>query len=339
MQRIGCGEAIGCGNEMEPELVKDREALAKCVRGVYMLRQHVVVCGLPQDLESFLIPFRQSLPGDSPNAQNSAHLQDGPSSDPSRQGQRLVPVLFLWDGALTTDNLRLLKSQPEVYLARIPPLSPTSLRMANVEEAFKIVFLADLRSAATTEPELVDGGVILAHGFIRSAFPKMAASCVCEIIESDNISFLHKQGEGEGGGGFEAGDCMSGRDPALLPAYLQGIIYSSSVCTKALSQSFYDPNCLPIVSALLSAHISNTSSLANVGHLRLLQAPVPPALQNKTYGLVLEKMLRQKDALPLGLYRLHDNAQFRFTMTNPNFQTVVRSDDRIFYLLRVARKS
>jgi hypothetical protein len=48
MQRIGFGEAIGCGNEMEPELVKDREALAKCVRGVYMLRQHVVVCGLPQ---------------------------------------------------------------------------------------------------------------------------------------------------------------------------------------------------------------------------------------------------------------------------------------------------
>jgi hypothetical protein len=113
------------------------------------------------------------------------------------------------------------------------------------------------------------------------------------------------------------------------------------MCTSTLAQSFYNRHVLPLVSALLSTKVTNFEGSCSVGEVQLLQAEIPKDLQNKPYQHLLETFLRPHegslDLLPLGLYRRHDGAgdgDCYYTFTNPAPNTVVHSEDRVFYLMR-----
>ena len=82
------------------------------------------------------------------------------------------------------------RAQPEAFLLRVPPLSPSSLVMANPAEAMRIVFLTDYRLASQAEePELIDSGVIFAQRFIRQRYPA-AARKYCACIGAGRLALL-----------------------------------------------------------------------------------------------------------------------------------------------------
>ena len=63
------------------------------------------------------------------------------------------------------------------------------------------------------------------------------------------------------------------------PVFSEGTVFSSSLCTNTLAQSFYNKNVLPIVSALLSTSLTNFKGKCSVGEVQLLQADIPTELQ------------------------------------------------------------
>ena len=126
------------------------------------MQNHVIVCGMPLQLSAFLEPFKPGM--------------FGPEQLGAEAGcDRTVPVLFLWDGDISREQLDAFKAHPLAYLLRVPPLNPSSLVKANPEQAMRMVFLVDHRSASQeSEPELVDSGVIFAQRFIRQRYPSAA---------------------------------------------------------------------------------------------------------------------------------------------------------------------
>lgn len=59
------------------------------------MRDHVIVCGLPQRLHDFLQPFKMGM----------KHLKGNDEADDTLG---LVSVLFLWDGPVSAEQLRVL---------------------------------------------------------------------------------------------------------------------------------------------------------------------------------------------------------------------------------------
>jgi len=141
-------------------------------------------------------------------------------------------------------------------------------------------------------------------------------------------------------------DSSSAGGSALIsmePVFSEGAVFSSSLCTNTLAQSFYNRDVLPLIGALLSTRLTNFQGRDSVGEVQLLQAEIPEELQNKPYKDLFEAFLcprphmEELDMLPLGLYRRHDGMgeNYWYTFTNPSPDTVVRSEDYVFYLTRV----
>ena len=59
------------------------------------MRDHVIVCGMPQRLHDFLEPFKMGM----------KHFKSGEEPD---EVFGVVPVLFLWDGPVSPEQLRVL---------------------------------------------------------------------------------------------------------------------------------------------------------------------------------------------------------------------------------------
>lgn len=280
---------------------------------------------MPQRLHDFLEPFKMGM----------KHFKSGEEPD---EVFGVVPVLFLWDGPVSPEQLRAFQGQPQSYLLQVPPLNPSSLVMSNPGQAMRICFLTDYRLAsAASEPELIDSGVIFAQRFIRQRFPEAARKYVCELVENDNIHYLDDRHS-------EGGSVLISTEPV----FSEGAVFSSSLSTNTLAMSFYNKDVLPLVGALLSTRLTNFKGRSSVGEVQLLQMEVPSYLQNKPYQELFQALMRGRkhtgkgqkrhfgDMLPLGLYRRHDgiNEPYWYAFTNPSPDTVVRSEDRIFYLKR-----
>ena len=135
---------------------------------------------------------------------------------------------------------------------------------------------------------------------------------------------------------FSESSCADGLGViSMEPVFSEGGVFSSSLCTSTLAQSFYNKDVLPILGALLSARLTNFAGRSSVGEVQLIQVEIPQALQvsdsvhglgerllshldncfpsqNKPYQELFEQFMRPTNkaaafgALPLGLYRRHD---------------------------------
>ena len=156
--RPGIGRKINSLKDLKPDFRDSSHGAEKIVN----MQNHVIVCGMPLQLSAFLEPFKPGM--------------FGPEQLGAEAGcDRTVPVLFLWDGDISREQLDAFKAHPSACLLRVPPLNPSSLVKANPEQAMRMVFLVDHRSASQeSEPELVDSGVIFAQRFIRQRYPSAA---------------------------------------------------------------------------------------------------------------------------------------------------------------------
>jgi len=77
-------------------------------------------------------------------------------------------------------------------------------------------------------------------------------------------------------------DSSSAGGSALIsmePVFSEGAVFSSSLCTNTLAQSFYNRDVLPLIGALLSTRLTNFQGRDSVGEVQLLQAEIPEELQ------------------------------------------------------------
>ena len=88
------------------------------------LRDHIIVCGMPQRLNEFLDPIKFSMlmKDKFPSPRSKSECMD--------QYGQVVPTLFLWDGPISPDQLKVSHSfLVEIVGERMSQLdSPTSLR-------------------------------------------------------------------------------------------------------------------------------------------------------------------------------------------------------------------
>ena len=63
------------------------------------------------------------------------------------------------------------------------------------------------------------------------------------------------------------------------PVFSEGGVFSDSLCTNVLAQSFYNKDVLPLIGALLSTRLTNFKGRCSVGEVTLLQSDVPEDLQ------------------------------------------------------------
>ena len=65
----------------------------------------------------------------------------------------------------------------------------------------------------------------------------------------------------------------------MEPVFSEGGVFSSSLSTSTLAQSFYNKDVLPILGALLSTHLTNFTGRASIGEVQLFQEEIPANLQ------------------------------------------------------------
>lgn len=262
-----------------------------------VLRDHVVVCGLPISVKEFV------------EALWKTHKMD----------RKKHEVLFLWDGAMTDDQKLFMKLTPGVWLLEVPPLDPESLKKAAVEDSACVLILTERRGRTWQEPGIIDAGVVFAHRFLttledhhgqetdeqRATLRSLVAKgrVVCEINENANIDLMEQD--------LEDMAQLNDGTPFLRPMFAAGGVYSSSIVAALMVQAFYNPDILPLFGTLISSRIANTS--VSVGGLEsddrrevvLRQLPVPANYCDKEYRELFHDQIENHDQLPLGLYRLN----------------------------------
>mmetsp|Transcript_501 Transcript_501/g.1165 ORF Transcript_501/g.1165 Transcript_501/m.1165 type:complete len:294 (+) Transcript_501:176-1057(+) len=247
------------------------------------LRDHIIICGMPESISDFLAPV----------------------VDRSEQLGSNTLILFIWDGELTEDNHDFLQRCRNARLLAEPPLDPSSFEKANMGWASSVLLLTDTRQfrseVGQLNPELLDAEVIFAYKYIQRKFPEIASRCICEVTENQSVQLI--QDESPTQDIFES--------IYLNRSFAQGRVYSSSLATSILAQSFYSPHILPIISAVLSSQITNVGYDGSMGfggevlpcrQVELIQQPVDLSLKGKLY-LDAFRLYVSHNLLPLGLYR------------------------------------
>lgn len=132
------------------------------------------------------------------------------------------------------------KSTSGVFFLSASPLNPVSIEMANVKDCAYVVMLADTSIEGVTEPGMIDSGVIFAYRYLASHHPSKILKCVMEIVEDENIDYLRDT------------DAIDENRVYTQTLFAQGTIFSRSISTTLLVQSFYNDHMPRIIASLLS---------------------------------------------------------------------------------------
>ena len=102
----------------------------------------------------------------------------------------------------------------------------------------------------------------------------------------------------------EAGSSEGSGAISMEPVFSEGGVFSSSLSTSTLAQSFYNKDVLPILGALLSTHLTNFTGSASVGEVQLFQEEIPANLQVRS---CTEAHARSNEPKPVGHCHLTPN--------------------------------
>ena len=109
------------------------------------------------------------------------------------------------------------------------------------------------------------------------------------------------------------------------PRFAAGFVVTTSVFDSLVCQAFLNPSVLSLLKLMVNK---------DYGGPRIFQLAVPPELTSRTYGEILEYLLRKHDTLAVGLYRAggYLGSFLPYVYTNPPADSKVYQSDRLFVL-------
>jgi len=314
---------------LAPPMIPDSDSPSTSAPRVN-LSKHIVVCGFPPSIREFMSSIRAS--------ETVVHSYTGKAP---RQ-----PVLFVSEQVVGDDMMQeLLDWREALYVLRRPELAHSSLEIANINEAMRVVLLSSAgRGAQERQQQQAGGGgssmsaiiddspVIFAYHFIRKHFPAVLPRTFCDIVENDSEQFLNERDDAVTG--------LVSRPLNLTKMFAEGRLCAASLSTTLMAHGYFNASILPIAGAIISTKITNDSARAweetaaeeALQGAQVVQVEVPEKLQNRNFGYVAETLLLENDALALALYRPAEDGRY-FTFTNPPLKTIVTHRDYLLVLL------
>jgi potassium large conductance calcium-activated channel subfamily M alpha protein 1 len=190
---------------------------------------------------------------------------------------------------------------------------------------------------------LIDADAVFSYQCVKRM--NESASCVVEIVKSQNVGYLDPQAVVQSGGHIEY---------KFTPQFASGALFTSSLLDTLVCQAFYNPKIISVISELFSGveRKNRNELLANIrGDTKtekkgvaaivgstLYQISVPE-LESRTYGSLFRHLCNE-GIIPLGLYRgifSHMNIGPKqnkscYCFTNPSKDTELFSCDKVYVL-------
>jgi potassium large conductance calcium-activated channel subfamily M alpha protein 1 len=239
-----------------------------------------------------------------------------------------------------------------VLVVRGSPLDETDVLRAGIFKAAQVIVLANgikqddaessrVQKAGTTA--LIDADAVFTYQCVRRM--NEAASCVVEIVKSDNVKYLDPEAVMLNGNNVEY---------KFTPQFASGALLTSSLLDTLACQAFYNTKIIKVITQLFSGverkskaelmgvvkgdKVHKAKGVAAMVGSTLYQIPLPD-LTNRTYGYLF-KHLASKGIIPLGIYRgvfshMHMGPKLNnhsYCYTNPAKDTELFSCDKVYVL-------
>lgn len=117
-----------------------------------------------------------------------------------------------------------------------------------------------------------------------------------------------------------------------LPFFAAGYGFSSDVFDSLLCQSFFTPELIRFTEKMLSMHLPSQNLSEKYASSSIRQIDIPGIYVGRVYQELFRFMVRQKQAIPIGLYRRSPDTSFPYVVTSPSRSTLLRKEDRVFIL-------
>lgn len=189
------------------------------------VRNHIIVCGVPSSIRSFIKPLRAKY-------LQAYQLQKvvlimGHSE--SRGGDQIDPKIW---GTIAQFK--------HIYIVNGSPLKQATLMKANVNYADKVVILSKDQTNTDEESmrqDMIDAEVIFVYKAIRMCNKNV--QILTELVSSSNLEFLMPTDR----------KCS---DFIKSPIYAAGEIYSSAIIDTLTCQSYYNQHIVTILQQILN---------------------------------------------------------------------------------------
>ncbi|RUS26314.1 hypothetical protein BC938DRAFT_470928 [Jimgerdemannia flammicorona] len=307
------------------------------------LQDHIVLCdysgSFPRNLDCFIRPLRK------------CHLD------------RFLPVVILCPSRPNQGQWKMLAEFDQVYLIQANPMTREGLNSARIAQARYAVVLTDSTRILKDGEKTEDAPATLVYLNIRALNP--SAHIFVEYIHTENTKLMKAFALGRDLQAFNTPAFMSGSVFTVsmlvfdeddvnsklwfgssFTLFLLVILNSQD---SIICQSYYQPHLVTILQHLLFGapphHLASGKTCPAPSHSHVFQAHVPAAFVGLGYAMLFRYMVRQRRAVPLGLYRttkLNDNEwyteaeseELMYVFTCPPGDTILRENDEVFILCR-----
>ena len=189
------------------------------------VRNHIIVCGVPSSVRSFIKPLRAKYLQE--YQLQKVVLIMGHSE--SRGGDQIDPKIW---GTIAQFK--------DIYIVNGSPLKQATLMKANVNYADKVVILSKDQTSGDEESirqDMIDAEVIFVYKAIRMCNKNV--QILTELVSSSNLEFLMPTDR----------KCT---DFIKSPLYAAGEVYSSAIIDTLTCQSYYNEHIVTILQQILN---------------------------------------------------------------------------------------
>ena len=288
---------------------------------VEFLTDHVLVCGCPSSIETFVHTLRPRHIGYS----------------------KIMPIVFLNPTPPSEALWAEVAKYPEVYIVLGNPLETRDLVRAGVLTLGRaIILVAGDSLGYDTDGYMRDADALFAYQSIAKVRPNV--TIVCEIDDGRNISFLCETDQemtrpkSSHAGADNVNDNDAEQSFTMEAPFAAGAVYVDSLQDKLAVQVFYNPNLLRIIRELVVGQAEEaTYPEPNVTPSHLTFTPVPARFHGKSYIQLFQHLIMTQMAIPLGLYRsapwgVARGTNLPYVITNPNPDILCQADDFVYTL-------
>ncbi|KRX03636.1 hypothetical protein PPERSA_04188 [Pseudocohnilembus persalinus] len=328
------------------ERINLKDVTFKTLQNNILAIDHIILCGLENNLLNFLIPLR------------SKYLQKYPT------------IVILNEEPPSEKQWKQVCSFPEIYYVKGSALVKNDLKRANIEQAKQIVILTpnvsilrkqgmqklgsnqisdqknscqdqhqgqaglSYQELSKEEEDLLDAKTIFKYKAVKSLRPDILI--VTELVKPSNFAFLLSTSE----------------DYALMreygynntPLFASGEVYLSSVMDSLCCQAYYNNALITVINLLLlgqddlgnkeSKSSKKNKSRKKIINSNLFNIKVPESFLGQTFRDLFVFLAKNKSIIPIGLYRMpgaSDN-KLSYAWTNPRPLTILTKFDQVLIL-------
>ncbi|PKY42574.1 hypothetical protein RhiirA4_442055 [Rhizophagus irregularis] len=251
---------------------------------------------------------------------------------------RDMPVIILSNGKPSDTQKRVLKEFGQVYIIKGSPLRRRDLVRVKVNYAKKCVVLSDSSNSeklytnadaaslmvALNIESLTNDCYVLVECIYRETFKMIGESDSVKNNEEDYIQAL------------------------MRPSFMAGNVFTPSNLDTMLCQCFYNRHIPLIMKCLVFSHEIDDKMISpkierqlnhewedlrvDSGHLFCVD--VPSHHIGNTYNDLYSYLIKEHQAVPLGLYRCvtHRSGPHNYIYVNPDWDTIVNNSDKVYLI-------